>query len=181
MCGNQPDVESVGYLFLFGLVPASNVVAAALVGHQLLVWLHDDRVEVLDSIILLNVKMVIGSMLGSHANAYHFGAHRVARSQRQSIGEVANVLVLVHARRILGQSFGIDHAVEGQVLVRHEMNFNIVRVASDVNVSYGTKQICQGTEGTKTNKFVNLLNLRKLCPNRIASGRGGGGHCHCDS
>ena len=49
--GNSPFGSAVG--LLPGLVFTPDVEAAALVGHQLSVGLHHDRVEVLDRVVLL--------------------------------------------------------------------------------------------------------------------------------
>ena len=49
---HSPDVKVRLERLLLGLVPAPDVVAAPLVGHQLSVGLHHDRVEVLDPVNL---------------------------------------------------------------------------------------------------------------------------------
>jgi len=68
------------------------MVPSSLVGHQLAVRLHHDRVEVLDAVI-------------------KFGAHGVARLERQLIqNRIDLVREVSQAGRVLGQALGIDHA-----------------------------------------------------------------------
>ena len=47
-----PCIEVIGDGFLLSLIPASYMVAFSLIGNQSLVWLDDDCIEILNTIIL---------------------------------------------------------------------------------------------------------------------------------
>ena len=48
-----PDVKSGNDGCILGLVATTDVITTTLVGHQLFVWLYDNRVEVLDESVFL--------------------------------------------------------------------------------------------------------------------------------